>query len=103
MAKTRHRLTLYETVISSTYAKPSVKTYLSYGNKDGAWIVSPIQRGATIMAKADRQQLDRENRMEKLLADIEAEVEYLILVEMMKEAWEELKKEQPKLFGFDCY
>ena len=46
------------------------------------------------MAKADG--LDREEHMEKLLADIEAEVTYLILVEMMKEAWEELRKDQPK-------
>jgi hypothetical protein len=50
-------------------------------------------------------QLDREDRMEKLLAEIEAEVTYLILVEMMKEAWEELRKEdQQKTFkGFVCY
>jgi hypothetical protein len=38
------------------------------------------------------------------LEEIEAEITYLILVEMMKEAWAELRKEQPKLFGqFDCY
>lgn len=29
-------------------------------------------------------------------AEIEAEVTYLILVELMKEAWEELSKVQPK-------
>jgi hypothetical protein len=58
--------------------------------------IAKIQRGATTMAELDRD-------MEKLLADIEAEVTYLILVEMMKEAWEELKKDEPKLFGFVCY
>jgi hypothetical protein len=60
--------------------------------------IAKIQRGATTMAELDRG-------IEKLLADIEAEVEYLILVEMMKEAWEELRKEdQQKTFkGFACY
>jgi hypothetical protein len=57
--------------------------------------IAQIRRGATTMAELDRD-------MEKLLADIEAEVEYLILVEMMKEAWEELRKE--KTFGeFACH
>jgi hypothetical protein len=44
-------------------------------------------------------------RDQKLLDDIEEEITYLILGEMMKEAWEELRKEdQQKTFkGFVCY
>jgi hypothetical protein len=58
--------------------------------------IAKIQRGATTMAELDRG-------IEKLLADIEAEVEYLILVEMMKEAWEELRKDEPLKKEFACH
>jgi hypothetical protein len=48
------------------------------------------------MAKADKTQLDQ-----KLLDEIEADVELLILVEMMNEALQELRKEK---FGeFVCH
>jgi hypothetical protein len=48
------------------------------------------------MAKADKPQLDQ-----KLLDEIEADVELLILVEMMNEALQELRKEK---FGeFVCH